>query len=423
MTPEHERGTEREQHDRLQAEYRWEASPEGELKRALWAAQAEIRRACGRLARSQSRFAITWAMKNMQLDELVETVVSEMLAERGKVQRLKQQVAELSKNLGELSRDTIARMSGNGTEPEPPDPAPEPYRWQVGDEIEYNGCTRRVQDISEGWVFPDGIVSPQSQPNWERRGWKLYRKASDPPPSPQLPAEPAPEPYPWHEGDEVAINGDVCRVSLIRDGKVFLTNGAQGTQSQLESWCYTLHRKAGHLPPEPYPWQIGDEIECNGVTRRKVIDRREGWVFLEGVTSPLSQPDWERRGWKLYRKASDPPPSPQLPAEPAPEPYPWQVGDELIREDGTIHTISQVIGGLLWSENKTITACEQWWLSENGYRLHRKALPRLKPRHVPLDEDLPEVPPFTPQQVAEFAEATEPIDDSVSAAAADEVRP
>lgn len=297
MTPEHERGTEREQHDRLQAEYRWEASPEGELKRALWAAQAEIRRACGRLARSQSRFAITWAMKNMQLDELVETVVSEMLAERGKVQRLKQQVAELSKNLGELSRDTIARMSGNGTEPEPPDPAPEPYRWQVGDEIEYNGCTRRVQDISEGWVFPDGIVSPQSQPNWERRGWKLYRKASDPPPSPQLPAEPAPEPYPW------------------------------------------------------------------------------------------------------------------------------QVGDELIREDGTIHTISQVIGGLLWSENKTITACEQWWLSENGYRLHRKALPRLKPRHVPLDEDLPEVPPFTPQQVAEFAEATEPIDDSVSAAAADEVRP
>jgi small-conductance mechanosensitive channel len=70
-----------------------------------------------------------------------------------------------------------------------------------------------------------------------------------------------------------------------------------------------LTKKLRELPPEtapePYDWQVGDDIECNGVTRRKVIDRREGWVFLEGVTSPLSQPDWERRRWKLYRKAAD----------------------------------------------------------------------------------------------------------------------
>jgi hypothetical protein len=106
-----------------------------------------------------------------------------------------------------------------------------------------------------------------------------------------------------------------------------------------------LTKKLRELPPEtapePYDWQVGDDIECNGVTRRKVIDRREGWVFLEGVTSPLSQPDWERRRWKLYRKAAD----------------------------------------------------------------------------------LPDLPPFTPQQVEAFAAVTEPIDDSVSAAAADEGRP
>ena len=30
--------------------------------------------------------------------------------------------------------------------------------------------------------------------------------------------------------------------------------------------------------PEPYQWQVGDEIECPGVTRRRVTDRSEGWV-------------------------------------------------------------------------------------------------------------------------------------------------
>jgi hypothetical protein len=98
-----------------------------------------------------------------------------------------------------------------------------------------------------------------------------------------------------------------------------------------------LTKKLRELPPEtapePYDWQVGDDIECNGVTRRKVIDRRDGWVFLEGVTSPLSQPEWERRRWKLYRKAAD----------------------------------------------------------------------------------LPDIQPSTPQQVAEFAAVTEPIDDSTGA--------
>jgi uncharacterized coiled-coil protein SlyX len=109
-------------------------------------------------------------------------------------------------------------------------------------------------------------------------------------------------------------------------------------RDSLKQQVAELTEKLGELPdeedepfPEPYPWQVGDEIECNGVTRRKVIDRREGWVFLEGVASPLSQPDWELRRWKLYRKATD----------------------------------------------------------------------------------LPDIQPFTEQQVAEFAAVTEPIDDSV----------
>jgi hypothetical protein len=37
--------------------------------------------------------------------------------------------------------------------------------------------------------------------------------------------------------------------------------------------------------------------------------------------------------------------------------------------------------------------------------------------------DLPDIQPSTPQQVADFAAVTEPFDDSVSAAAADEGKP
>jgi hypothetical protein len=184
-----------------------------------------------------------------------------------------------------------------------------------------------------------------------------------------------------------------------------------------------LSKKAGGLPPEPaepYQWQVGDIIEGSAFTRRRVEQIHDGWVLLQGMGSPQSQPDWERRGWKLFRKASDSPQpvaelsgnSGELPAEPTPEPYQWQVGDELVGADGTIHTITQAMGGLLWFKNQTLGASAQWWLTENGFRLHRKALPRLKPRYHPI-YDLPDIPPLTPQQVAEFAEATEPIDDSV----------
>jgi hypothetical protein len=139
------------------------------------------------------------------------------------------------------------------------------------------------------------------------------------------------------------------------------------------------------------------------------------------------------------------------------------VGDEIKRDDGTIHTISQAIGGLLWFKDQTIGMSEQWWLAENGYQLHRKASdiqPQAPEPHqwqvgdeiedddgvrrpvtdrdakgwvfikgigaLPQFEwelrrwklhrkagDLPDLPPLTPQQVAEFAAVTKPIDDSV----------
>jgi uncharacterized coiled-coil protein SlyX len=159
----------------------------------------------------------------------------------------------------------------------------------------------------------------------------------------------------------------------------------------------------------------------------------------------------------------------ELPDETAPESYDWQVGDEVERDDGTIHTISQAIGGLLWFKDQTIGMSEQWWLAENGYQLHRKAsdIPQPpepapepyqwqvgdvvesegeSPRLV-ITRDakgwmffneiafglpqfewerlgwkiyrkavgLPDLPPLTEQQVAEFAAVTKPIDDGVGA--------
>jgi chromosome segregation ATPase len=122
MTQEHERGTEREQHDRLQAEYRWEASPEGELKRALWEAQAEINRldaevkrltrqvaegkrnttkTCEEIAKACDDLAAPydqlhdglWFDEGLGLRDLVENIVSDLRTERDNVQRLQRQLA------------------------------------------------------------------------------------------------------------------------------------------------------------------------------------------------------------------------------------------------------------------------------------------------------------------------------------------
>jgi predicted RNase H-like nuclease (RuvC/YqgF family) len=122
MTQEHERGTEREQHDRLQAEYRWEASPEGELKRALWAAredinrlEAEVKRLAQQVAEQKGSMARTrevirkachrladpydhlhdglWVDGGLSLQDLVENIVSDLRTQRDNVQRLQRQLA------------------------------------------------------------------------------------------------------------------------------------------------------------------------------------------------------------------------------------------------------------------------------------------------------------------------------------------
>ena len=121
---ESERGTEREQHDRLQAEYRWEASPEGELKRALWAAQEEIsrleaenkrlaqqvaeqkgsisrtreaiRKACNRLADPYDHLhGGLWVDERLGLHDLAENIVWDLRTQRGNVERLQRQLANL----------------------------------------------------------------------------------------------------------------------------------------------------------------------------------------------------------------------------------------------------------------------------------------------------------------------------------------
>ena len=121
---ESERGTEREQHDRLQAEYRWEASPEGELKRALWAAQEEIsrleaenkrlaqqvaeqkgsisrtreaiRKACNRLADPYDHLhGGLWVDERLGLHDLAENIVWDLRTQRGNVERLQRQSAGL----------------------------------------------------------------------------------------------------------------------------------------------------------------------------------------------------------------------------------------------------------------------------------------------------------------------------------------
>jgi predicted RNase H-like nuclease (RuvC/YqgF family) len=121
---ESERGTEREQHDRLQAEYRWEASPEGELKRALWDAREEIsrleaenkrlaqqvadqkssisrtreaiRKACNRLADPYDHLhGGLWVDERLGLQDLVENIVWDLLNQRGNVERLQRQLANL----------------------------------------------------------------------------------------------------------------------------------------------------------------------------------------------------------------------------------------------------------------------------------------------------------------------------------------
>jgi len=107
---------------RSEAALRWEMSEEGELRRALWAAQEEIRRMEAenkRLAQqvedqkggiSRTREAIRkacyrladpyehlhdglWVDERLGMHDLIENIVSDLLTQRGNVERLQRQLA------------------------------------------------------------------------------------------------------------------------------------------------------------------------------------------------------------------------------------------------------------------------------------------------------------------------------------------
>lgn len=186
-------------------------------------------------------------------------------------------------------------------------------------------------------------------------------------------------------------------------------------RDRLQQQVAELTKKLGELPPEPtpepYQWQEGDEVEHDGVVRKiRWASGGRGRLLIEHV--PAHQQWFEAIGWKLHRKASDLP----QPAEP-PEPYPWQVGDEVVR-NGDVRSVEVVSRGYVKLRGLYSCGAQSDW-ERAGWKLHRKAsdigVQRLKPRHVPLDEDRPDIEPMTPQQVAEFAALTEPIDDSVGA--------
>jgi hypothetical protein len=87
--------------------------------------------------------------------------------------------------------------------------------------------------------------------------------------------------------------------------------------------------------------------------------------------------------------------------EPFPDPYQWQVGD-VVESDGESPRLvitRDAMGWVFFKESAFGLPQFEW--EKLGWGLHRKAA------------DLPDIQPFTPQQVAEFAAVTKPIDDSV----------
>jgi hypothetical protein len=88
----------------------------------------------------------------------------------------------------------------------------------------------------------------------------------------------------------------------------------------------------------------------------------------------------------------------ELPPETEPpEPYQWQVGDE-IRTTRYISPIEELCDGKFRLEG-TVCFVSQVDAHRWGWKLHRKAI------------ELPDIPRFTEQQMADFAAAVEEIDD------------
>jgi len=81
---------------RSEAALRHELDPETERLRMLQAYREEIRLACEKLAMPYDNFHDgLWVDERMELCDLVENIVSDLLAQRGNVQRLQRRLANL----------------------------------------------------------------------------------------------------------------------------------------------------------------------------------------------------------------------------------------------------------------------------------------------------------------------------------------
>jgi hypothetical protein len=94
MTSESDRGTERERHERLQAEYRREMDPETERLRMLQVERERTRQACETLADLYAALNRgQWAEKGCTINRLAEIVAEEVLGARAQIRRLERQLA------------------------------------------------------------------------------------------------------------------------------------------------------------------------------------------------------------------------------------------------------------------------------------------------------------------------------------------
>ena len=91
---------------------------------------------------------------------------------------------ETVENLHDAACQQVAELSGNPGEL-PAEPAPETYQWKVGDLVIMghaalsSGNPRKVIAVHPMGVFLEGYESGHAQAEWERNGWKLFRKAGD----------------------------------------------------------------------------------------------------------------------------------------------------------------------------------------------------------------------------------------------------
>ena len=81
---------------RAEAALRHELDPETERLRMLQAYREEIRLACEKLARPYDHLHEgMWVEERLELRDLVENIVSDLLTQRGNVQRLQRQLNRL----------------------------------------------------------------------------------------------------------------------------------------------------------------------------------------------------------------------------------------------------------------------------------------------------------------------------------------